>query len=65
MGFRHDMACTQVAAGGDGLQVRRVAANILDKQWQTAEKEWSSSMDVGQGANNFCREYVTCHETEW
>jgi len=59
------MACSQVAVGGDGLQVWSVAANILNKQWQTADKEWSSRMDDGRGANNSFFEYVTCHETEW
>jgi hypothetical protein len=30
----------------------RVAANILNKQLQTADREWSSSFVVGWGANN-------------
>ena len=30
----------------------RVAANILNKQSRTADKGWSSSLEVGQGANN-------------
>jgi hypothetical protein len=30
----------------------RVAANILNKQSQTANKEWSSSLRVGRGVNN-------------
>ena len=30
----------------------RIAANILNKQSRTADKEWSSSLGVGQGANN-------------
>jgi hypothetical protein len=30
----------------------RVAANILNKQLQTADKGWSSSLEVGRGANN-------------
>ena len=30
----------------------RVAANILNKQSRTADKEWSSSLGVGRGANN-------------
>jgi len=46
------MTHPQVADGGDGLQVWRVAANILNKQWQIANKGWSSSFGVGQGANN-------------
>jgi hypothetical protein len=39
----HDMACPQVVDGGDGLQLFRAAANILNKQLQTAERGWSSS----------------------
>jgi hypothetical protein len=46
------MARPQVADGGDGLQVWRVAANILNKQSRTAEKGWSSNWGVGRGANN-------------
>jgi hypothetical protein len=32
------MARPQVADGGEGLQIWRVAANILDKQSRTADK---------------------------
>jgi hypothetical protein len=39
----HGMARPQVADGGDGLQVWRVAANILNKQSRRADKEWYSS----------------------
>ena len=31
------------ADGGDGLQICKVAANILNKQSRTDEKKWSSS----------------------
>jgi hypothetical protein len=48
----HGMACPQAADGGDGLQIWRVAANIFNKQWRTAEKGWSSSLGVGHGASN-------------
>jgi len=30
----------------------RVAANILNKESLTADKEWCYSLGVGQGANN-------------
>jgi len=30
----------------------RVTANILNKQWRTADKGWSSSLSVGRGGNN-------------
>jgi hypothetical protein len=46
------MACPQVADGGDGLQIWRVAANILNKQSRIGDKVWSSSFGVGRGANN-------------
>jgi hypothetical protein len=48
----HGMVCPQAADGGDGLQIWRVAANILNKQSRTADMGWSSSLQVGQGANN-------------
>jgi hypothetical protein len=34
----HGMACPQVADGGDGVQIWRVAANTLNKQLRTAGK---------------------------
>jgi hypothetical protein len=48
----YGMACPQVVDGGQGLQVWRVAANILNKQSRTADKGWPSSLGVGRGANN-------------
>jgi hypothetical protein len=48
----HGMALPRVADGGDGLQICKVAANILNKQSRTADKGWSSSLGVGPGANN-------------
>jgi hypothetical protein len=48
----HSMARPQVAYGGNTLQVWRVAANILNKQSRTADKEWPTSLGVGRGANN-------------
>jgi len=35
----HDMARPQVVDGGDGLQIWRVAVNILNKQLRSADKE--------------------------
>jgi len=43
------MACPQ-AADGEGLQIWKAAANILNKLSQTADKGWSSSLGVGCGA---------------
>jgi hypothetical protein len=45
----HGMARPQVADRGDGLQIWRVAANILNKQSRTADSGWSSSLGVGRG----------------
>jgi len=43
------MACPRVADGGDGLQMWRVAANILNKRPRTADNGWSCSVGVGRG----------------
>jgi hypothetical protein len=48
----HGMACPEVEDRGDGLQIWRVAANILNKQSQTADNGWSSSFGVGHGVKN-------------
>jgi hypothetical protein len=44
--------CYQVANGGNGPPIWRVAANILNKQSLTDNKGWSSSLGVGCGAKN-------------
>jgi hypothetical protein len=43
------MASTQVADGGDGLQVYRVAANILNKQSRTADRVDHPASGLGVG----------------
>jgi hypothetical protein len=43
----HSMARPQVVDRGDGLQIRMVAVNILNKQSWTADKAWSFSLGVG------------------
>jgi hypothetical protein len=43
------MARPHVADGGDGLQIWRVAVNILNKQLRTADRERYSSLGVGRG----------------
>jgi hypothetical protein len=48
----HGMERPQVADRGEGLQIWRAAANILNKQSGTAGKGWSSSLGVARGANN-------------
>jgi hypothetical protein len=44
----HSMVHPQVA-NGEGLQIWKVHTNILNKQSLTANKEWYSSIAVGQG----------------
>jgi hypothetical protein len=43
------IAHPRVADGRDGFHVRRVAANILNKQARTAEKGWSPSFGIRRG----------------
>jgi hypothetical protein len=43
----HSMVWPQVVDGGDGLQIWRIAVNILNKQSWTAERGWPSSFGVG------------------
>jgi hypothetical protein len=50
--FHHGVARAWVVGGGDSLQIWRVVVNVLNKQLWTANKGWSFSMGVGQGANN-------------
>jgi hypothetical protein len=45
----HSMARPPVADGRDGLQLWRLAANILNKQPQKNDKGWSSSLGLGVG----------------
>jgi hypothetical protein len=46
----HDMARPQVA-DGEGFQIWRVAANMLNNQSHTADKGWLSSLGVERMAN--------------
>jgi hypothetical protein len=43
------MARPQVADEGDGLQIWRVAANILNKQWRTADRGGPPAWGLGGG----------------
>jgi hypothetical protein len=45
----HGMARPQVPDGRNGLQIWRVATDILNKQSWTAKKGWSSSLGLGVG----------------
>jgi hypothetical protein len=47
--YYHGMTHPQVTDGGDDLQVWRVPANIMNKQSRTADKKWSSCLEVRCG----------------
>jgi hypothetical protein len=56
----HVRARLHVADGGDGLQIWRVATNIVNKRLRAADKRWSSSLEAARAANsavtNCCRD---------
>jgi hypothetical protein len=56
----HNMARPKIA-DGEGLQIWRVAANILNKKSRTADKEWSSCLG-GVGLTAPHRKKVGCYE---
>jgi hypothetical protein len=61
------MARPRVVDRGDGLQIWRVAANILNKQSRTADSVWSSSLGVGRGLtapSPYNSIFVTIHYAE-
>jgi hypothetical protein len=51
------MACPQVVDGGDGLQLWRVAVNILNKQSYTADK--SPALGFGMGLTTLCHKKIS------
>jgi hypothetical protein len=55
----YSMVRPQFADGGDGFQIWRVAANILNKQSRTGDKGWSSSMRLGRGTNKSSPEKIS------
>jgi hypothetical protein len=48
----HCMAHPPVGVVGDGLQIRRVAVIILNKQLRAAEKTWSFSLGGWEWGDN-------------
>jgi hypothetical protein len=44
--YHHGLPLPRVAEEGDGLQIRKAAADVLNEQSRTADKEWSSSLGV-------------------
>jgi hypothetical protein len=59
------MARPGLADREDDLQICRIAANVLNKQSQTARKEWFSSLGVGRGDKNTAqkKKFVTKYHT--
>jgi hypothetical protein len=55
------MTHPQVMDRGDGMKMRRIAVNILNKQWRTASRGWSSTFGVGQGTNNSHGKITNCY----
>ena len=53
MGIDHVTACLLVAGVGDGLQIRKLASKVLNKQSSTADSGCPTNLRVGQGAENF------------
>jgi hypothetical protein len=49
--YHHGRARPQVTEGRVGLQTRRVAASVLNKQSRTTDNRWSSGYDTGRGTN--------------
>jgi hypothetical protein len=53
------MVHSQVLDGEDGLQIWKEAANLLNKQLQTVDKSWSSSMGLGMGLKTaHCKDII-------
>jgi hypothetical protein len=50
--YHYVMVRPQVADGGADLQIRRVTANILNKQSRIADKWWPSNFGIGHGVNH-------------
>jgi hypothetical protein len=59
----HGMARSQDSEGVDGFQIWRGAANILNKQLETADRRRSSCFGVSGGADN-SSEQNTSHSFE-
>jgi hypothetical protein len=58
----HGMARPQIADGGNGFEIWRVAANILNKQSRTADKGWSSCLGVECFLTTPHRKTFSCYD---
>jgi hypothetical protein len=56
------MAHLQVADGGNGLQIWRATANILNKQSRRADKRWPTNLGLGVGLKTAHRKNLLCYE---
>jgi hypothetical protein len=55
------MAHPRVADTGDGLQIWRVAANLLNKELRTDDSGWPSSLGAGRGKQPpTVKHYICC-----
>jgi hypothetical protein len=52
----------RVGSGGDGFQILRIASNISNKQSLTADKGWSSSLEVSPENDNSSPYKPVCYE---
>jgi hypothetical protein len=60
----HGMARPRVADGGYGLQMWRMAANVLNKQSRTADKGWSSAWELGEGLTIYRKKQLLWNVTQ-
>jgi hypothetical protein len=59
------MVCRQIADGTEGLQIWMAAANILNKELQTADKEWPSVLWIGWGLTTPYHNRLACYTGPW
>jgi hypothetical protein len=60
--LHHGMARPHVADGGEGLQIWRVAANILNKQSLTVDKGWPPAWYLGAGLTTLPLKNLACYK---
>ena len=56
--FHRSMAYSQVEVGGILLLIRKVEANIFNKQSQTADTGWTSNLGVGRKSKTPRRKFL-------
>jgi hypothetical protein len=58
----HGTSRPRVADRGEGIQIWRVAANILNKQSRTADNVWSFVLEVSRGTKSHHSRETACYE---